>query len=325
MFGGGGGGSITAIAADSITVKSPAGGTRTILTTAKTVYTEAMAVVQRSDLKVGQNVGVLVKPVAPPAGSTPNWGRPAAPSAPASTGSTTSSVSSTTEPTALAIEIVLPSLQGRVVSVSSNEIVVEGFSGLRQTLITTGSTTYRELNTTVSALAVRAGESVVGFGAVAANHKDLDASTVAVVGPLSGGKVTGVSGSTITVQSPRGTVKISTNSSTIFTTSAGTSSLAGVKTGDFVLAVGLQSGTTGFTASGIWFGMTAGAAGAPGIGLGFPGLGASFGAGGSFGAGFHGASGRPGAFGHFGQRPGTTPGSAGSSGGSSSTSGETTT
>jgi hypothetical protein len=218
-----------------------------------------------------------------------------------------------------------------VVSVSSSQIVVEGFSGLQQTLITTGSTTYRELNTTMSASAVTAGESVVGFGAVAANHKDLDASTVAVVGPLSGGKVTGVSGSTITVESPRGTVKISTNSSTIFKTSAGTSSLAVVKTGDFVLAVGLQSGTTGFTASGIWFGTTAGTAGAPGIGLGFPGLGAigAIGVSGSFGAGgFAGASGRPGAFGHFGhfgQRPGTTPGSAGSSGGSSGASGETTT
>jgi len=302
-------------------------GTRTILTTSQTVYVEAMSLVGRSALKVGQNVDVSVKPELPPAGSFPSWTRPGAPASGSGTGSATTSSTASSEPTAEAIEIVVPELAGRVASVSTAEIVVEGPSGLQQTIVTSSSTTYRELGTTVPVSAVTAGETVAGFGSVAADHSKLDASTVVVVGPDAGGRVTGVSGSTITVKSPRATLRISTGSATIFRTNAGSSSLAAVKSGDFVLAIGLQTGTSGFTASGIWFGTTSGPSSAlriafgPGPAFGaFAGLGGAFGAGGRpIGAGGRpgGFGGRPGGFGGFGR---STPasGSSGAAGGSAS-------
>jgi hypothetical protein len=236
---------------------------------------------------------------------------------------TTSSAATTPEPTAEAIEIVVPQLAGRVADASAGKIVVEGPSGLQQTLVTSSSTSYRELGTAVSASAVTAGEVVVGFGSVASDQTELDATTVAVVGPLAGGKVTGVSGSTITVQSPRGTVGISTSSSTIFRTDAGSSSLASVKSGDLVLAVGLQAGTSGFTASGLWFGTTSGPSGGLRIalGIGQPAFGTPYGLGGPFGAGgFHGPGrGRPGVFGGFGHSGSAPDGSSsGTTTGSSS-------
>lgn len=220
----------------------------------------------------------------------------------------------------------MPQLAGRVVSVSTAKIVVEGPGGLRQSLVTSSSTTYRELDTPVALSTVVAGEDVVGFGSVAADHSELNATTVAIVGPVAGGKVTAVAGSTITVESPRGTIKISTTSSTIFRASSGSSSLASVKTGDLVLAVGLQAGKGGFTASGVWSRTAAGSAGSlgavfgpggwPALGLGgpapgfggWPSHGTSVGGGGGdkpvagagtpgeAGGGFGGFSGTPGGF-----------------------------
>jgi hypothetical protein len=233
-----------------------------------------------------------------------------------------------------------------VVSVSSGKVVVEDPSGLQQTIVTTSATTYRELNTTVPASTVTAGENVVGFGTVATDHTQLDASTVAIVGPLVGGRVTGVSGSTITVRAPRGTVRISTSGSTIFRSNGGASSLAKIKTGDLVIAVGMPSGTSGFAASGIWFG-TLSAAGGTGIGGigGVSGLGVLGGIGGlggvsglgaaaggplgiaSFagGGGFGGAG--TGGFGRFGHglggltrgKPASSAGSSGSGSGTTTT------
>jgi hypothetical protein len=173
---------------------------------------------------------------------------------------------------------------------------------------------------TVSASAVTAGEQVEAFGTVAADRTELDAGTVAVVGPLAGGKVTGISGATITAQSPRGTIRISTSSSTIFASNGRASSLAAVKKGDFVLALGLQTSTT-VTASGVWFGTTAGGAGSPGIGLGLgaPAFGAFPGGigGQPFGAGGFDRHGSwpAGGFGHpagsGGGRPASSPTTAG--------------
>ncbi|MGD0083946.1 MAG: Gfo/Idh/MocA family oxidoreductase [Acidimicrobiales bacterium] len=285
----GGGGSITAITKDSVTVKSPRGGTRTILTTAQTVYIEAMTNVQRSDLKVGQSIGVLVQRAASSNGSFPSWsGQGGSPTAGTSTTSSTS-------PTASVIDIIVPSLRGKVASVSASNIVVEGPQGLQQTIVTSSSTTYRELGGTAAVSAVAPGEYAVGFGTVATNRKDLDASTVAVVGPLAGGKVTGISGGTISVQSRQGTLKITTSSSTILRSTTGTASLSEVKVGDYVLAVGLPAGSTGFGATGLWFGTTPqpGGTSSIGLGLGWQGLGVSAGFGsGAFGSGaFAGASG----------------------------------
>jgi hypothetical protein len=326
-----GGGTITAIGAGSVTVKSRF-ATITVLTTSQTLYVEAMSTVPRSDLKVGQRVAVTVKLQAPPAGSFPNWkpaNLPPAGSSGSGPSATTSAVT-TARPTAAAIDIVLPQLTGRVVSVSSDKIVVEGSSGLQQTLVTAGTTSYRELGSTVSVSAVTTGGVVVGFGSVAGDHTELDATTVAVVGPLAGGKVTGVSGSTITVQSPRGTVRISTSSSTIFRTNAGSSSLASVKSGDLVLAVGEQAGTSGFTASGLWFGTTSGpsdalriasglgqaALGGPG-GFAAPLFGHGFGGDGFGGHGFGGFRGP--SSGHSGSSPGSPPSGATTGPGSGTT------
>jgi hypothetical protein len=245
----GGAGKLTAVTPTSITVETQRFGTRTLPTTAKTVYTEAMSVVSRSALKVGDEVGVLV---------------------------TRPSSTSSSGATVVALEVVEPRLGGEVVSLSAGKIVVEGRQGLKQTIDTTSSTTYREVNSTVPASAVMVGEYVAAYGSISANHETLNASTVGIVGALVAGKVTSVSGSTVTVQTlHRGTMQVATSSSTVFRTNSGSSSLAGVKAGDLILAIGIPNGTSGFTASGMWFGTKPGPKGILSIafGLGWPGLG----------------------------------------------------
>jgi hypothetical protein len=166
----------------------------------------------------------------------------------------------------------------------------------------------------VPASAVSAGEEVVGYGSIATDKTELDATTVAVVGPIAGGKVTSISGAVISVKSPQGTLKISTDGSTVFVTSSGTSSIKAVKTGDLVLAIGLRTSTTGVTASAVWFGTS----GATGVSPGGFGLGGALGdlslgglGGHSFGGfgGSAGFGGGRGGFGHWGGagRPGSSP------------------
>ncbi|HXY44929.1 MAG TPA: DUF5666 domain-containing protein [Acidimicrobiales bacterium] len=241
-------GTVGTVGSASFTLTTRQGGTLTVDTTKSTTYFEALSKVSASALKPGEQVAVVFTP-------------PAA--APASSGATTTG---SVTPTAATVDIILPSLQGTVLSISGGTIVIEDSQGFHRTIDTTTSTTYSEAGTTVSATAVTDGLDIVAFGSIAADHTDLDATTVEVTGPVAGGKVTNVSGTTITVSAPWGTgsTKITTTSSTIFRNGDKSSSIVAVKLGDLLTAIGTRASDGTFAATAVRFGSlpSAGAGGA---------------------------------------------------------------
>lgn len=241
-------GTVKSISSGSFRVTTRRGAIVTVDTTAATTYEEALSKVTASALRVGQQVAVLFR-------------RP--------TAATSASPVSASPPTvtAASVDIILPSLEGRVVSISGGTIVVSDLEGFHRTIVTTDATTYLEAGTSVSASALTTGADLVAFGAIASNHTDLDATTVEIVGPVAGGKVTKVSGTTITVSALAGgrTLEITTTPTTIFRNNGKTSSLSAIKVGDVVLAIGSRQSTTTFAATAVRFGSLSsiGAGGAP--------------------------------------------------------------
>jgi hypothetical protein len=212
----------------------------TVDTTKSTTYSEARAKVSASALKVGDQVGVaFTRPTAPPSGS-----------------SSSASTSSTKTPTASAVAIIVPSLAGQVVSKSGSTIVVKDVQGFERTIDITTATTYSEAGTSVSPSAVTENADVVAFGSVASDNTDLEATSVDIVGPAAGGKVTKVSGTTITVSPPQGgsALTITTTSSTLFRNDAAASSLSAIKVGDVLMAIGARASNGTLAATAIRFG-----------------------------------------------------------------------
>ena len=158
-----------------------------------------------------------------------------------------------------------PTIAGTVSADSAGKIVVRDEMGFQRTILTSKHTSYVEAGSSVPASAVRIGAEIVGTGAVAADHTDLDATTVQVVGPAVVGKVIGVSGRTImvsTYSSPAGSssapkatkMSISTSSSTHFRRGGTSSSLRAVKAGDLLLAIGTKESGVTFAAAAVIFG-----------------------------------------------------------------------
>lgn len=247
-------GTVETVQSGSFTLKTGQGTTLTIDTTGSTTYYEALSKVSASALKSGEQVSVV-------------FTRPSA--------SAGTSTSSSVTPTAARVDIILPSLEGQVVSDSAGTIVVSDREGFHRTIDTTGSTTYSEAGTTVPASAVTNGVDVVAYGSIAANKTDLNAMSVEVVGPVASGKVTKLSGTTITVSLPQGTsMTITTTSSTIFESSGKASSLSSVKVGDMLVVIGTRESNGTFAATAVRFGAVSEAPGAGGW-VGFAGPGRS--------------------------------------------------
>ncbi len=253
-FGGGVGrggavGTVKSISSGSFRLTTKQGATVAVDTTAATIYEEALSKVTASALRVGQQVAVLfTRPTAAPSSASP-------------------AAASSSTLTAASVEIILPSLEGGVVSISGGTIVVSDLEGFHRTIVTTGATTYAEAGTSVSASALTKGADIVAFGAIAANHTDLDATTVEIVGPVAGGTVTKVSGTTITLAALAGghTLTIVTTPTTIFRSNGKASSLSAIKVGDVLAAIGTPESTTRFAATAVRFGSRSsmGAGGAP--------------------------------------------------------------
>jgi len=249
------GGTVTQVTPTSITVDSLFGSALTVTTDSSTTYSEGGKKVERSAVAVGEQV--VFRPA----------GRP-------STSSTSGSQLVTL------VEIVLPHVSGKVVSVNGSQLVVSQQDGLNVTVNTSTSTTYDEVGQSVPASEVQVGTVVSVTGTLSSGHDQIDATTVEIVLPSVAGRVTGVSGTTITITSFDGTVEtVTTDSSTVFRDQSGTTTIASVAKGDLVEASGTPGAGDTFAAVTVYVG--SGTPSAPGV-FGGPG---GFGGHGGFGGG----------------------------------------
>ncbi|MDA8365815.1 MAG: DUF5666 domain-containing protein [Actinomycetota bacterium] len=294
---GGPGGVITAISGNTVTFTGIDGQSHSVTTDSSTVYRKDGTKVSSSALAVGEHI--VFRPVRP------------------STSSSSSSTPSTTTPVAAEIDIVSPSIDGTVHSISGSTMVIVDQQGFWRTVDVSAGATVTRGGQASTLSAVKVGDHVRATGTIAADNTTLDATTIRVELPRVGGKVTSVSGSTITVSGPGSTTwTIDTSASTTFVTANGpgstaSSSLSAVTTGSFVDAVGTLQGTT-LTATTVTIHTGTGTAGPSGSG-GFAGRGRP-----GFGSGGPGGPGGPGGFG-----PGPM-GGAGTSTGGTAGSGSTT-
>jgi hypothetical protein len=159
----GGGGTIASISSSGFTVTTPKGPTVTYTTSSSTMYREGAVTVGRSALAVGEHVVVGVA-------------RPAA------------SASSTAPRAAQLVDLLLPEVVGKVVSVSGSTVVLQDSQGFWRTVQVSASTAYQSDGKTSSASALKAGVYVAASGTIASDHTTLDASAVAILGttPASG-------------------------------------------------------------------------------------------------------------------------------------------
>ncbi len=260
------GGTVTQVTPTTITVDTLFGSTLTVGTDSSTVYNEGGKTVARSAVTVGEQV--VFRPL----------GRPRA------------SSSSGSQPVAL-VEIVEPQVFGKVVSVNRPQLVVAQQDGLDVTVNTSTSTTYDEVGKgSASASDVQVGTVVSVTGTLSADHDQIDATTIEVVLPSVAGRVTGVSGTTITITSLGGTAEtVTTGSSTDFRGPSGTTTIASVAEGDFVLAYGTPGTGNTFAAVTVYVGSaiasTPGVVGGPGVSGGPGGTGGPGGIGGPPGLG----------------------------------------
>ncbi|HEX9530989.1 MAG TPA: DUF5666 domain-containing protein [Acidimicrobiales bacterium] len=245
-----GGGTITAIAANAITVAGPGGEKHQVLTDSSTTYHRDGQAAQRSDLAVGERVAVRpVRPATPPAAGTLPASSPI---------------------TAADVDIISPSMQGTVDTVSGSTITITDGQGFQRTIHTSGGTTYDLGGQPASAGDVKAGERVFALGTVDADKTDLDATKISVILPRAAGIVQSVAGGTITLTEPGGaTQKVTTTPSTVYRSNGATASASDVKVGDFLVATGQKQADGSIVATTVTFGSKPQPPGGPGPGGGW--------------------------------------------------------
>jgi hypothetical protein len=147
--------------------------------------------------------------------------------------------------TALSIEIAPPRpifASGLVTAASLTSVTVTGRDGTPQTFAITGATTFAEGKTTVLPAALVTGEDafIKALPGAPTTATSIDISLVRV-----SGKVTVISGDTITVEGFKGVTSniVTSPTTTAFTKDGVTAGLTDVAAGDFVSAQGLI-GTT---------------------------------------------------------------------------------
>ena len=215
-------GTVSSFTATTISVVTEFGQTLTVTTDASTIYREGTRTVARSALASGQEVSFrsVFVPVA----------RPGAENA-----LTTSSSSRTVG----LVEILLPNVSGKVVSVNGSQVVVAQQDGLYVTVNTSTSTTYEQAGQAIPAVQLQAGTVVSVTGTVSSDHTEINATTVEIVLPSVSGRVTSVSGTTITLSTLNSAAEtVTTGSSTVFRDQAGKTTISSVAKGDFVEAWG---------------------------------------------------------------------------------------
>jgi hypothetical protein len=147
------GGVVTALTATSITVTNRAGTAVTYTITPTTTFTEDRAVATVADLAVGDNVRITLN--------------------------------STDLVTAVAIDIELAHVGGKVVSVSGDTIVVSNWKGIDATITVASTTTYSMGGAAATLAQVTVGSFVFAEGMMPAGATTLDAVAVGIGQPRS--------------------------------------------------------------------------------------------------------------------------------------------
>ena len=148
------------------------------------------------------------------------------------------------------VEIVLPSVSGKVVGVNGSQIVVAQLDGLYVTVNVSGSTKYEEAGQSDPTAKVQMGTVVAVTGTLSSDHTQIDATTVDVILDSVEGRVTGVTGTTITLSGFDTTTEtVTTGVSTVFRDQSGTTTIASVAKGDFVEAWGTKGSGDTFAAA----------------------------------------------------------------------------
>jgi hypothetical protein len=215
-------GTISSLTATTVSVVTEFGETLVVTTDASTVYREGAKTVTRSALATGQEVSF--RPVSVPV---------------AQPGAANALPSSASSRTVGLVEIVLPNVSGKVVSVNGSQVVVAQQDGLYVTVNTSASTAYEEAGQTLPAVQLQPGTVVSVTGTVSSDHTQINATTIEVVLPSVSGRVTAVSGTTITLSGFNSAAEtVTTGSSTVFRDLTGKTTIASVAKGDLVEAWG---------------------------------------------------------------------------------------
>lgn len=137
---------------------------------------------------------------------------------------------------------------GTVTAISGDTITVKTPTGQTGTVTVASSTVYREVGTQVSLSDIHVGTQIVARGANTGSAS-VSASLVMVVPPHAAGQVTAVNGNTITITPTSGQFGLASTADTIvvtdkttYTSPFSTASLASIKTGSWIMAIGSLSG-----------------------------------------------------------------------------------
>ncbi len=185
--------------------------------------------------------------------------------------------------TITAIAVIQPAVAGTVASVSGSTVTVTRRDGSTSKVILTGSTTYQLAGKAATKDAVVTGAQIVARGTLATDGT-LTAASVEVAPAMFAGTVKEKSDSSLTLTTRDGSAAVvKVTSSTTYQVGGVTSpTLADVKVGDVVMAVGSRNADGSLSAT-VVRSRAAGQFGGPGDGFGGPGDG--FGRGGMRGGG----------------------------------------
>ena len=239
------GGKVTSVGNGTFTIATPKGNSITVTTTSSTKYHEMGVTTEPTSVAVGEQVMIMP---------------------------TNQNLSpTTTTVTAAGVEIMQPTLAGKVISSGSNTIVIQDRQGFYRTIDLASSTQYSTGGgTTSSTDSVTSGENIVAFGSVASDHTSLNATLVDVRVPSYRGTASGVSASGFTLTTRAGTTySVTVNSATTYRgPGATTPTLSSIKDGTHVMVEGTLSGSS-ITATSV--GLAPQGVGRLGINGGFPG------------------------------------------------------
>ncbi|MER3403773.1 MAG: hypothetical protein C4289_00145, partial [Chloroflexota bacterium] len=178
---------ITAISGSNISLRTDDGWTRTITVTSSTTITKAGQTISVADLKVGDAIRFAEQR------------------------------NSDGTYTITRIVVVVPTAAGVVTTVTDTTITITTRDGMRQTIGTTASTTYRVGDAPGSRSDVTVGAVIVAAGERASDGT-LTAATVVVVPPHVAGRVVAKSSDSITIERRNGTTVVAhVSSSTTYT------------------------------------------------------------------------------------------------------------
>jgi hypothetical protein len=146
-----------------------------------------------------------------------------------------------------------PGMAGAVKSVSGQTITIQDFMGFTRTIHTSSSTTYTKGGQSATSSAVTNGAEIAAQGTVDKNGTDLDASKVAVLLPRVAGTVQSVSGQSFVVEGRDGAkhTVTTTGSTTFHQGRSQAASLADVKQGVRVVAMGDRQSNGDLTATSV--------------------------------------------------------------------------